>query len=164
MLRSHVAAEWDAARRPCLGRDRPVKGQDSKPAQMDSSCSHAMPVGEGSGIRSDSRVTMMVLGLIGSLLIQTCAGRELLAFALTVCLSCSLAAMPSGCSKALGEAAVLHAELILLTTLCAGDYVVLRAEMDLVAVMSACPASDISPLNGPTGKSHDVHCQVFKGT
>ena len=44
---------------------------------------------------------------------------------------------------------------------CAGDYVVLRAEMDLVAVMSACPASDISPLNGPTGKSHDVHCQVF---
>ena len=42
-----------------------------------------------------------------------------------------------------------------------GDYVVLRAEMDCVCVMSACPSSDISPLNGPTGKSHDVHCQVF---
>jgi len=43
----------------------------------------------------------------------------------------------------------------------AGDYVVLRAEQDCVCVMSACPSSDISPLNGPTGKSHDIHFQVL---
>ena len=43
----------------------------------------------------------------------------------------------------------------------AGDYVVLRAEQNCVCVMSACPSSDISPLNGPGGKSHDIHCQVF---
>ena len=42
-----------------------------------------------------------------------------------------------------------------------GDYVILRAEMDCVCVMSACPSSDISPLNGPTGKSHDINCQVL---
>ena len=43
----------------------------------------------------------------------------------------------------------------------AGDYVVLRAEQDCVCVMSACPSSDISPLNGPTGKSHDIHFLVL---
>ena len=43
----------------------------------------------------------------------------------------------------------------------AGDFVVLRAEQDCVCVMSACPSSDISPLNGPTGKSHDVHYQIM---
>ena len=42
-----------------------------------------------------------------------------------------------------------------------GDYVVFRAEQDCVAVMSACPSSDISPLNGPTGKSHDIHYMVL---
>lgn len=42
-----------------------------------------------------------------------------------------------------------------------GDYVVMRAEQDVVCVMSACPSSDISPLNGPTGKSHDVHFVVL---
>jgi len=44
----------------------------------------------------------------------------------------------------------------------AGDFVVLRAEQDCVCVMSACPSSDISPLNGPTGKSHDVHYMVLE--
>jgi uncharacterized protein YcgI (DUF1989 family) len=43
----------------------------------------------------------------------------------------------------------------------AGDFVVFRAEQDCVAVMSACPSSDISPLNGPTGKSHDIHYAVY---
>ena len=43
----------------------------------------------------------------------------------------------------------------------AGDFVLFRAEMNCVVVMSACPSSDISPLNGPTGKSHDVHFRVF---
>ena len=43
-----------------------------------------------------------------------------------------------------------------------GDFVVFRAEQDCIAVMSACPSSDISPLNGPTGKSHDVHYQVWE--
>ena len=42
-----------------------------------------------------------------------------------------------------------------------GDYVVFRAEQDCCAVMSACPSSDISPLNGPTGKSHDIHFMVY---
>lgn len=42
-----------------------------------------------------------------------------------------------------------------------GDYVTMRAEQDCVCVMSACPSSDISPLNGPTGKSHDLHYMVI---
>jgi uncharacterized protein YcgI (DUF1989 family) len=41
-----------------------------------------------------------------------------------------------------------------------GDYVIFRAEQNCVCVMSACPSSDISPLNGPTGKSHDIHYEV----
>ena len=36
-----------------------------------------------------------------------------------------------------------------------------RAEINCCVVFSSCPASDISPLNGPTGLSHDVHFQLF---
>ena len=42
-----------------------------------------------------------------------------------------------------------------------GDYVVWRAEADLVVVLSACPASDVSGVNGPGGRSHDVHVRVL---
>lgn len=41
-----------------------------------------------------------------------------------------------------------------------GDQVVWRCETDLVVVMSACPASDVSRVNGASG-SHDVHCRVW---
>lgn len=41
-----------------------------------------------------------------------------------------------------------------------GDRVVLRAEMDMIAVMSACP-HDIFPLNGPDCKPNDVDYRVF---
>lgn len=45
----------------------------------------------------------------------------------------------------------------------AGDYVVLRAELNCVCVMSSCPGGDLSPLNGGQGAaSHDTHCQVFE--
>lgn len=42
-----------------------------------------------------------------------------------------------------------------------GDYVVWRAEADLVVALSACPASDVSGVNGPGGRSHDVHVRLL---
>jgi uncharacterized protein YcgI (DUF1989 family) len=41
-----------------------------------------------------------------------------------------------------------------------GDYVVLRAELDCVVAMSACP-QDILPVNGKAGIIHDVHYEVL---
>ncbi len=41
-----------------------------------------------------------------------------------------------------------------------GDYVIFRAECDCVCVMSACPADDISPINGH--KTRDVHYQILE--
>ncbi len=41
-----------------------------------------------------------------------------------------------------------------------GDYVVLRAEMDLVVAFSACP-QDILPINGRLGKPVEAHFQVL---
>ena len=32
-----------------------------------------------------------------------------------------------------------------------GDFVIMRAEMNCVCVMSACPSDDICPFNGPEG-------------
>jgi len=40
-----------------------------------------------------------------------------------------------------------------------GDYVVLRAEMDLVIAFSACP-QDITPINGPELTPRDAHFRV----
>ena len=42
----------------------------------------------------------------------------------------------------------------------AGDYVVLRAAMDCIVAMSACP-QDILPINGKAGVIHDVHYQIL---
>jgi len=42
---------------------------------------------------------------------------------------------------------------------CPGDHVVLRAERDLVVVMSACP-QDIVPINGPALEPHDVGVEI----
>jgi uncharacterized protein YcgI (DUF1989 family) len=41
-----------------------------------------------------------------------------------------------------------------------GDYVVLRAEMDVVMAFSACP-QDILPINGPSCKPVECHFQVI---
>ena len=41
-----------------------------------------------------------------------------------------------------------------------GDYVILRAEMDVVIAMSACP-QDILPING--GKPVEVHFEILNG-
>jgi len=41
-----------------------------------------------------------------------------------------------------------------------GDYVVLRAEMDCIVAMSACP-QDILPINGAQRKINDVHYQIL---
>ena len=41
-----------------------------------------------------------------------------------------------------------------------GDRVTLRAEMDCIIVMSACP-QDMVPINGPDMKPVDLHFQVF---
>lgn len=41
-----------------------------------------------------------------------------------------------------------------------GDHVLLRAEMDLAAVFSACPM-DITPVNGPDLTPRDVHLTVL---
>ena len=41
-----------------------------------------------------------------------------------------------------------------------GDYVVLRAEMDCVAVMSTCP-QDMTPVNGPDQTPTEVHFQIL---
>ena len=43
----------------------------------------------------------------------------------------------------------------------AGDYVVMRAEMNCVCVMSACPSDDICGINGPNG-TQTVHFQVLE--
>jgi uncharacterized protein len=40
-----------------------------------------------------------------------------------------------------------------------GDHVLLRAEMDLVVVFSACP-QDITPINGASRTPRDVHYQI----
>lgn len=45
-----------------------------------------------------------------------------------------------------------------------GDYVVLRAELDVVVAMSACP-QDILPINGTTGTTTEAHfCIVTPGS
>jgi uncharacterized protein YcgI (DUF1989 family) len=41
-----------------------------------------------------------------------------------------------------------------------GDYVILRAEMDLVIAFSACP-QDIVPINGVDCVPTEAHFQVF---
>ncbi|HVM85600.1 MAG TPA: urea carboxylase-associated family protein, partial [Candidatus Binatia bacterium] len=41
-----------------------------------------------------------------------------------------------------------------------GDYVVLRAAMDCIVAMSACP-QDILPINGAQRTIHDVHYQIL---
>jgi uncharacterized protein YcgI (DUF1989 family) len=41
-----------------------------------------------------------------------------------------------------------------------GDYVVLRAAMDCIVAMSACP-QDILPINGAQRVIHDVHYQIL---
>ncbi|MDH3475561.1 MAG: urea carboxylase-associated family protein [Rhodospirillales bacterium] len=41
-----------------------------------------------------------------------------------------------------------------------GDYVVLRAEMDLVLAFSACP-QDILPINGRAGQPTEAHFQIL---
>jgi uncharacterized protein YcgI (DUF1989 family) len=41
-----------------------------------------------------------------------------------------------------------------------GDYVVLRAAMDCIVAMSACP-QDILPINGAQRMIHDVHYQIL---
>jgi uncharacterized protein YcgI (DUF1989 family) len=40
-----------------------------------------------------------------------------------------------------------------------GDYMVLRAELDCVVVMSACP-QDLVPVNGKDCIPHDLHFEV----
>jgi len=40
-----------------------------------------------------------------------------------------------------------------------GDYVVLRAELDCIVAMSACP-QDILPINGNTGTTTEAHYQI----
>lgn len=42
-----------------------------------------------------------------------------------------------------------------------GDYIIFRAEMNCVCVMSACPADDLADLNGPEG-TKDVHFEVLE--
>ena len=41
-----------------------------------------------------------------------------------------------------------------------GDYVVLRARMDCIVAMSACP-QDILPINGSAGKPTEAHYQIL---
>ena len=41
-----------------------------------------------------------------------------------------------------------------------GDHVVLRAELDCVVAMSACP-QDILPINGKTGKTTEAHYEIL---
>src|SRR6266446_3397302 len=43
-----------------------------------------------------------------------------------------------------------------------GDYVVLRAEIDAVVAMSACP-QDILPINGRAGRPTEAHFQIGQG-
>jgi len=42
-----------------------------------------------------------------------------------------------------------------------GDYMVLKAEMDCVVIMSACPYDLDLPINGPGHKTTEVHYQVY---
>ena len=42
-----------------------------------------------------------------------------------------------------------------------GDHVLFRAEANVVVAFSACPASDVSGVNGPSGVSHDIHIQIL---
>lgn len=44
----------------------------------------------------------------------------------------------------------------------AGDHVVLRAEMDLTLVISACP-QDITPINGDARTPTDLHVDIWSG-
>lgn len=44
----------------------------------------------------------------------------------------------------------------------AGDHVVLRAEMDLTLVVSACP-QDITPINGDARTPTDLHVDIWTG-
>jgi uncharacterized protein YcgI (DUF1989 family) len=41
-----------------------------------------------------------------------------------------------------------------------GDHVILKAEMDLVVVLSACP-QDLSPINGAARTPRDVHYEII---
>ena len=41
-----------------------------------------------------------------------------------------------------------------------GDYVVLRAELDCIVAMSACP-QDILPINGTIGKTTEAHYEII---
>ena len=42
-----------------------------------------------------------------------------------------------------------------------GDYIVMRAEMNCVCAMSACPSDDICGINGPDG-TQDFHFEVVE--
>ena len=42
-----------------------------------------------------------------------------------------------------------------------GDYVIMRAEMNCVCVMSACPSDDICGINGPEG-TKSVHFEILE--
>jgi uncharacterized protein YcgI (DUF1989 family) len=42
-----------------------------------------------------------------------------------------------------------------------GDYVVLRAMMDAVVVLSACPM-DVTPVNGADREPREIHYQVLE--
>ena len=41
-----------------------------------------------------------------------------------------------------------------------GDFVTLRAELDCIVAMSACP-QDILPINGKTGTTTEAHYQII---
>ena len=41
-----------------------------------------------------------------------------------------------------------------------GDFVTLRAELDCIVAMSACP-QDILPINGKTGRTTEAHYQII---
>ena len=45
----------------------------------------------------------------------------------------------------------------------AGDYVVLRAEIDCIVAMSACP-NDVLPVNGTNGVISDCHFELLKAS
>ena len=42
-----------------------------------------------------------------------------------------------------------------------GDFIIMRAEMNCVCVMSACPSDDICGINGPDG-TQSVHYEVLE--
>ena len=41
-----------------------------------------------------------------------------------------------------------------------GDHVTLKAELDCIVALSACP-QDILPINGETGKTTEAHYEVL---